>query len=91
MGKIKIPKNRDIEEIVEQEEGKTKKETMEEVIVQMEKREKEFKDRIKCDNMSMNKKLQNVYKRKDAELADEKRKIAYLKAMDKIKDDKEQR
>lgn len=86
--KIIIPKNRDIEEFVEQEERKTKIETMEEVIAQMEKRE-EFRNRIKYENMLMDKKLQNVYSRKDAQLAVQKRKEKYLKAINRLEEQEE--
>lgn len=89
MGKIKIPKNKDIEEIVEKEEGKTQIETMEGVIVQMDEKEKEFKDRVKCDDISMNKKMKNVYARKEAQLAEQKRKEEYLKAINKLQDQEE--
>lgn len=86
--KIIIPKNRDIEEFVEQEERKTKIETMEEVVTQMEKRE-EFRNRIKYENMPMDKKLQNVYSRKDAQLAVQKRKEKYLKAINRLQEQEE--
>lgn len=87
--RIKIPKNRDIEEFVEQEESKTEIKTMEEVITQMEKREKEFRDKIKHDTMLKNKKLQNVYARKDAQLAEQKRKEGYLKVINKLQEQEE--
>ena len=86
--KIIIPKNRDIEEFVEQEERKTKIETMEEVIEQKKKRE-EFRNRIKYENMLMDKKLQNVYSRKDAQLAVQKRKEKYLKAINRLEEQEE--
>ena len=50
----------------------------------MERKDKEFRNRIKYDNSLANKKLQNVYKRKDAQLAEQKRKEKYLKAMNKL-------
>lgn len=82
--RIKIPKNKDIEEIVEKAENKTEIKTMKEVIEYKDKKDKEFRNRIKYDNSSTNKKLQNVYRRKDAQLADQKRKEEYLKAMNKL-------
>ena len=87
MGKskrIKIPKNRDIKELVEQEKNEGEIDSMEKVIGHMDKKEQEFRNRIKFDNSSTNKKLQNVYKRKDAQLAEQKRKEKYLKAMNKL-------
>ena len=84
--RIKIPKNRDIEELLEQDD---KIETMEEVIEIMDNKEKEFRDRIKLENISINKKIENVYARKDAQIADENRKAEYIRAMNKLQEQEE--
>lgn len=87
--RIKIPKDRDIEEFVEQEERKAKIRARKEVITQTKEREKEFRDKIKQDTILMDKKLQNVYARKDAQLIEQKRKEEYLKVINKLQEQEE--
>ena len=82
MGKskrIKIPKNRDMSEMFGQED---KIKTMQDVMDIIDNKRKKFIEEIKLpkeDMIAMEKKLQKVYARKDAQLADKKRKEAYIK------------
>ena len=93
MGKskrIKIPKNRDMSEMFGEEENKIK--TMQDVIDSMDEKRKQFVETIKLsreEKISMNKKLQNVYARKDAQLADERKKEAYIKVINKMQEQEE--
>ncbi len=91
MGKIKIPKNRDIEELVAQEEenGEKRIESMEDVMEQIQNEEQEFRNRLKYNVQYVDKRFQNMCKRRDAEVKDEKRKEAYLKAMNKLEEQEE--
>lgn len=89
-----IPKNRDIEEMIEQQEQKRIEKikqteykediTMEDVISQIDKKEQETKNNIKRRQEQFKKRLQNVFARKDAQVADKKRQDDYLKAIGKI-------
>lgn len=74
--KMKIPKNKDIEEIVDREERKLKK---------GEIKKQEFKEKIKVSN----KKIQNVFERKDAQMAETKRKEILMKAINKVQEKEE--
>lgn len=99
--KIKIPKNRDIEEIVEQAEKEEKIESMEQVTAKIdeqslvEKKKQEFKKSLEVPDETVNvsdddKKIEirvkNYSARRDAQIADHERIIAYLKAMNKIEE-----
>lgn len=91
-----IPKNRDIEEMVEGKEEKRIEQpeykediTMEEVIAQMDKSSQKLKDSRKKEQEQFKKKLQCTYDRKDAQYADELRKRAYSKAITRM-EEKEQ-
>ena len=73
---------------------------MKDIIEQRNSKSQQFRDTLKVSkpekdetSQIINKKLQNVYARKDAQLAEKKRKIAYLKAMNKVQEqeEKEQR
>ncbi|MCI8362017.1 MAG: hypothetical protein HFJ41_02565 [Clostridia bacterium] len=89
-----IPKNRDIEEIIEKEEQKSIEKikqteykediTMEDVISQIDKKDQEAKNKRKKQQEQFKKKLQNIYARKDAQVADQKRQDNYLKAIARI-------
>ena len=82
MGKskrIKIPKNRSISEMLGEEDSIR---TMKDAMDIIDKKRKQFLGEIKHSNKnmsSMDKKLQNVYKRKDAQLADMFEKDTYKK------------
>ncbi len=82
----KIPKNRNIEEIVNTEDDIT----MEEIIRQMDEKEKRKKEENKRDRKSFQKKLQQACTRKDAQLAENKRKEEYQKAVAKIIEQQEE-
>ncbi len=89
-----IPKNRDIEEMIEKEEQKSIKEikqpeykediTMEDVISQIDQKDQEAKNKRKKEQEQFKKKLQNVYVRKDAQVADKQRQDNYLKAIGRM-------
>lgn len=55
----------------------------------MEKSEKEFRNRIQYETMPIDKKIKNVYARKDAQLVERKRKEEYLKVIDKLQQQEE--
>lgn len=90
--KNKIPKNKDIEEVVEKEDLEQIT-TMENAIKTMDKQDEEktqrekFLDTIKV--VEEDKKSKNIMDRKNAELKDAERKCAYIKAMNKILEEKE--
>ena len=54
----------------------------------MENKELEFKNRIKSETTSMDKKLKNIYARKDAQAAEQKRKEEYLKAINEKQEER---
>ena len=86
MGKTKIPKNRSLREMYEQDES------MIEEIRQSDERKKQFIDTLKKikDEKEVNeKKLQNYYARRDAQEAEKKRKEEYIKAMNKLQEQEE--
>ena len=98
MGKIKIPKNRDIEEFVEKMERKEKQSTtkiVEDKRTQF-KKSIEVSDKIEEDKevqKQINKKFEKYLERKESQNAVENRKKEYLKAMDNVtakKDDNEE-
>ena len=88
--KIKIPKNKDIEELVEKEENTEKIKTMKDAMTKIDEKKEGFKERISVEKQNEgkveNKKLQNVYARKDAQVAEQKRRIDLLKAISKIEE-----
>lgn len=96
--KIKIPKNRDIKELVEQSESTEKLDTMETVIEMMDKKRQEFKkslevkkeeievEKEEIDKEQIEKIVKNFSNRKDAQNAEYQRKVAYLKAMNKVEE-----
>ena len=86
--KIRIPKNKDIEELIEQEENGEKIESMEEIIAQIDDKKQEFKDRINAKE-EQNKKIKNMCARKDAQVAEEKRRVDLLKAMSELEESQE--
>lgn len=82
-----IPKNKDIEEMQEVQ-GKTEEiNTMQDVIDLMDKPKRE----LKAKKEAMKKRLQQVYARKDAQVAEDKRKEVYQKAVSKIEKQEEER
>lgn len=82
-----IPKNKDIEEMQETQ-GKTEEiNTMQDVIDLMDKPKRE----LKAKKEAMKKRLQQVYARKDAQVAEDKRKEVYQKAVSKIEKQEEER
>lgn len=88
--KIKIPKNKDIEELVEKEENTEKIKTTKDAMTKIDEKKEGFKERISVEKQNEakveNKKLQNVYARKDAQVAEQKRRIDLLKAISKIEE-----
>lgn len=96
--KIKIPKNRDIEEFVEQSESAEKIDTMEQIIEMMDKKRQEFKKNLEVkreeievekeeiDEEQIEKRVKNFSNRRDTQNAEYKRKVAYHKAMDKVEE-----
>lgn len=92
--KNQIPKNRDIKEMIDQQEQKNIEKiqqpeykediTMQDVITQIDKKDQEVKDKRKKEKEQFKKRLQSVFDRKDAQYADELRKRAYLKAIGRI-------
>lgn len=99
--KNKIPKNRDIEELVAHEDGSEQIKDMQDVINEIDNKE-ELRKRIKVEQLTaqeldekvkeeISRKVENYNRRKDAESAEEKRRIALLKAMNKIEEEKEER
>lgn len=98
MGKIKIPKNRDIEEFVEEMERQEKQSStkiVEDKRTQF-KKSIEVSDKIEEDKevqKQINKKFEKYLERKESQNAVENRKKEYLKAMDNVtakKDDNEE-
>ena len=85
--KSKISKDRDIEEIVEQEENSL---TMEDVVQQIDKtkeqRREKFVNSLKQRNEEIDKKVEWHNKRVDAQENDKKRKIELLKAISKMEE-----
>lgn len=83
--KSKISKNRDIEEIVEQEETSL---TMKDVVQQIdeikEQKRKEFVNSLKQKTEEIEKKVEYHNKRVDAQEKDKKRQIDILKAISKV-------
>lgn len=81
-----IPKNRDIEEMIEKIQQPEYKEdiTMEEVISQIDKKNEETKNERKKEQEQFKKRLQSTFTRKDAQVADKKRQDDYLKAIGRI-------
>lgn len=95
-----IPKNRDIEEMIEKQGQKSIEEleqseykediTMKDVISQIDKKDQELKDKIQEQKQQFNKRLQSVFNRKDAQYADELRKRAYSKAITRMEEKEQQ-
>lgn len=89
--KIKIPKNRDIEEMIEQEENNISYMTMEDIVyeidqknLQKQKREEFIKGlKQESEKVELEKKIESHNKRIEAQEHDEKRRIELLKAMNK--------
>lgn len=89
--KRKIPKNLDIEEFVDKEERKrAQEEKQNKDNVQAEKeKQAEFKETLKVEEISktsMDKKLQNVFARKDAQLAQQRRKEDMMNAIRRMEE-----
>ncbi len=76
--KIKIPKNKEIEEFVEQSERAEK----------IDNKKQEFKKslEVRNDENQIERRMKNFSNRKDAQDAEHKRKLAYLKAMNKVEE-----
>lgn len=119
--KVKIPKNRDIEEVVEHDVRKAKTENSEilstqrsdeqkfneqsaneqrtneqrdnaqKVNTQTIRKEQEFRNRIKQNIPLLNKKMQNTFERRNAEIAEQKRKEEYLRAIGKLEEQQEEK
>ena len=85
--KSKIPKNRDIEEIVEQEETSlTMKDVVQQIDKTIEQKRKEFVNSLKQINKEIEKKVEWHNKRVDAQENDKKRKAELLKAISKMEE-----
>ena len=89
--KRKIPKNLDIEELVDKEERKlAQEEKQNKDNVQAEKeKQAEFKENLKIEEISrtsMDKKLKNVFARKDAQLAQQRRKEDMLNTIRRMEE-----
>lgn len=84
-----IPKNRDIEEMEANlvKEDLEQIHTMQDVIEIMDRPKKE----LKAKKEAMKKRLQQVYARKDAQVAEDKRKEVYQKAVSKVVKEQEER
>lgn len=92
--KRKIPKNLDIEELVDREERKMAQEEKKNAVNKQENKQIEFKETLKVEKSeqtSMNKKLQNVYARKDAQLAEKRRRDDMLNTIRRMEEQEEQR
>lgn len=77
--KRRIPKNRDIEEIVYKKIEKTKKEDKKTQKV-INKKQETFKESLK---------VKNFCKRKDSQQAEQERRNAYLRAIGKVQEQEE--
>lgn len=86
--KIRIPKNKDIEELIEQEENGEKIESIEDIIAQIDYKKQEFKDRVNVKE-EQNKKIKSMCARKDAQVVEEKRRVDLLKGMSKLEESQE--
>lgn len=88
MGKTKIPKNRSLREMYEQDES------MKEEIKKTDKK-KQFIENLKKANVEKielevnENKLNNYYERRDAQAAERKRKEEYIKAINKLQEQEE--
>lgn len=71
--KNRIPKNKDIEELVEQMETEGNL-----------KERKEFVQNLKVEDSQIKRRVKNFSDRRDAQIAEEERKQDYLKAMNKL-------
>lgn len=88
--KNKIPKNKSINEMLGKNEIKETI-TMQEVIEKMDKKNKEEQEKAKMVRKQFNKKIQDMARRKDNRLAEDKRKEQYMKAVNKIQASQEER
>lgn len=73
--KNRIPKNKDIEELVEQMETEGNL-----------KERKEFVQNLKVEDSQIKRRVKNFSDRRDAQIAEEERKQDYLKAMNKLEE-----
>lgn len=91
--KNKIPKNRSINEMLGQKQQKIDEETitMEEVIAKMDRKKQEKQEKSKQERKQFNKKIQDMARRKDNRFAEDKRKEQYIKAVNKIQEEQEER
>ena len=89
----KIPKNKSINEMLGQKEQKVDEETitMEEVIAKMDREKQEKAKQTKQARKQFNKKIQDMARRKDNRFAEDKRKEQYIKAVNKIQEEQEER
>ena len=96
----RIEKNKDIEEMIEKEEQKSIEKikqseykediTMQDLISQIDKRDQEAKDARKKEQEQFKKRLQSVYARKDAQVADKKRQEDYLRGIARMEQNKKE-
>lgn len=91
--KNKIPKNKSINEMLGKKEQKIDEETitMEEVIAKMDRKKEEKQEKAKQARKQFNKKVQDMARRKDNRFAEDKRKEQYIKAVNKIQEEQEER
>ena len=89
----KIPKNKSINEMLGQKEQKVDEETitMEEVIAKMDREKQEKAKQTKQARKQFNKKIQDMARRKDNRFAEDRRKKQYIKAVNKIQEEQEER
>ncbi|MCI8345943.1 MAG: hypothetical protein HFJ42_08415 [Clostridia bacterium] len=89
----KIPKNKSINEMLGQKEQKVDEETitMEEVIAKMDREKQEKAKQTKQARKQFNKKIQDMARRKDNRFAEDRRKEQYIKAVNKIQEEQEER
>lgn len=86
----KIQKDKDIEELVEQEDRKLNDENttkdMQDIIKDIDRKAREFNNRVRIEKEAMKKKVDNYSKRKDSQNVEEEKKNELRKVMNKIEE-----